>query len=181
MQAKHLLLPVVCISLLSGCGMVRNIAGASPLAPSISFRVVSPASSHTGRFNIRAQNHVFRTQQEVDSFLATVPVTAFDGNGNQVSETLPAIDFSKEVGILVLFGAQSDGGYSGDISAIEEKQDRLIVHPLLWTHSNEPGVGYTMAIVYPYKYVAIPISSKPIEFASTVDRPRPSPWWSIFY
>ena len=180
MRSRIALVPIAAfVALLSGCGLVRNLTATIPATPSVAFRVISPTKEHQARFyNVPAQNVVFRTQSDVDNFLATLPIRARDGQGNPVPETLPPIDFSQEQGVLVLFGPQSHGGYSGEISAFEEQPSRFLVHPVRLLPSDEGG--YLQAIVYPYQYIAIPRSEKPVEFAATVDRTSPGPWWSFF-
>lgn len=163
------------LSLLTGCGLIQNVTSAVPLAKSSQFRTISPTKVHTEDIPIPATNRIFKTQQEVDDFLASVPFTKGDERGNPVPATLPSIDFSTEIGILVTFGPQNSSGYLGTISAVEEKADKLIVHPLLQTPT-----GITLGVVtYPYHYIAIPQTSKVIEFAPTVTRQQPPPWWSI--
>jgi len=180
MRSKVVLVSMVALlAFASGCGIVNNLSASVPVAPSIAFRAISPTQEHSAHFyEVPAQNAVFRTQSDVDSFLTKIANDQAERLGMSSSETLPEIDFSTEQGILVLFGAQAHGGYGGKIAAVEELPDRLIVHPVRELPSNQ-GI-YAQMVVYPYHYVAIPRTEKPIDFASTVDRSKPGPWWFIF-
>lgn len=162
----------------SGCGLVRNLAATAPLAPSIPFKVIAPIKGAENHLSGPAQTLVVKSQTELNAFLATLPVTGTDGRGNPIPPMLPSLNFEQEQGVIVLFGAQSHEGYKGEISAIEEKADRFVVHSVRRLPKDD-GI-YAMQIVYPYHYVAMKRSEKPVEFAPTVDLPRPGPWWSIF-
>lgn len=176
MRSRAPLVGVVAfMTLISGCGVVRNLYASVPIAPSVAFRVLSPSQEQKEKFNnAPAQTAVLRTQAEVDSFLAKLTTSR-----NPVPETLPALDFSKEQGVLVLFGPQPHSGYGGKIAAVEEQANRFLVHPVRLVPNNLLG-GYAQMVVFPYQYIAIPRSEKPVEFAPTVDRPNLSPWWLIF-
>lgn len=180
MRSKVVLVSMAALlALVSGCGIVNNLSAAVPVAPSIAFRVISPTQDHSAYFyEVPAQNAVFRTQSDVDSFLSEISKSRAERLGMANSETLPKIDFSTEQGILVLFGAQAHGGYGGKIAAVEELPDRLVVHPVRELPNNQ-GI-YAQMVIYPYHYIAIPRTEKPIDFASTVDRTTPGPWWAIF-
>lgn len=180
---KYLNAFVVCMSifggsLLSGCGIAHNIAASQPLAPSISFRVVSPTKERQLSFGkAPAQNAVFKSQQDVDAFLAKLTEEASASQGRNSEISLPPIDFAKEQGVLVLFGLAGSADV-GEISAIEEKADRFVVHSILWTSKKS---DYTFAALsFPCQYVAMPRSDKPVEFAETVRRTRMNAWWEIF-
>ena len=88
---------VALLAFASGCGIVNNLSASVPVAPSIAFRVISPTQDHAAHFyDVPAQNAVFRTQSEVDSFLTRIANDQAERLGMSRSETLPAIDFSTE-------------------------------------------------------------------------------------
>lgn len=176
MKIRILLLSILVLTSLSGCGVARGISAVIPVAPSVPFRILSSQAHFSG---MPAQNHVFLSQADVDKFLAGVEPSQSDGSGNPIRDTLPTIDFGHEQGVLVLFGGQPDTGYSGSIAAIEEKGDRLLVHPVRWTPA---GIGgYGQMIVFPYQFVALSRSDKPIDFAPTIDKASPTAWWLLFW
>ncbi|MBO9540199.1 protease complex subunit PrcB family protein [bacterium] len=183
MTIKQLTLSFYCISMLSGCGIARNLASTLPIAPSISFRSIAPLAGeysnlggNTPRgFRIQSQEELHDAlNSHLDEIPGMVDRKAYvDG----LVSRLPVIDFTKDQGVLFLFGSQSSGGYEGKIAAIEEKSDRFVVHPILWTPSS--GMTVTATVTYPYHYVAMPRSEKPMEFAPRVKREQPGPWYAI--
>lgn len=153
---------------LSGCGAVRNLMSTLPPAPSIPFRTLSPSREFP---NTSPGGQVFKSKAEVDEFLSKHPQGMFALDGSPVPETFPQIDFAKEEGVLVLFGVMPSTGYRGEVGAVEDKGDRLIVHAIL-----RGGGGGDMAS-FPWSYVAIARTDKPIEFAPTGYRTKIYPFF----
>ena len=78
---------------------------------------------------------------------------------------IPKLDFKLEQGILVSTGMQGKPKVV-EVVAIEEQQTRLLVHTVQWESS--PSEVAPDVISYPYHYVSIPRTSKPVEFAPMV-------------
>ncbi|MNS29692.1 hypothetical protein D3C72_617010 [compost metagenome] len=78
----------------------------------------------------------------------------------------PSPDFSKETGILAVFPSQYTGMIWGEITAVEERTDQVVVHTVIWEPN--PGSTVTGDIGKPNHYVAIAKTTKPVTFAPTV-------------
>jgi hypothetical protein len=105
----------------------------------------------------------FRSQAEVDTFLWRHATWDTVDYGRLVK--LPAIDFTKEIGILVI--APPEGFITAaEVVAVEEYDDRLYVRSAHWG----PGAHgvHMLAGSQPSQYVAIPRTEKPIVFAPMV-------------
>lgn len=185
MRPGPVLLSVLAVAILSGCGVVRNIAASAPTPQSLSFRTVAPTpgSGSDVLDGIRASGLVARSQSELVRELVNRRYETEQVSDNQayeafLSKSIPTLDFSTEQGILATFGAQGNTCYRGEIVSVEERQDRIVVHTVLWAPRYGQSCG--AAIVYPYHYVAIPKSAKPVEFREPVRKEVPGAWWQIF-
>jgi hypothetical protein len=122
-----------------------------------------------------ARSTVFKSEEEVATFLADRPVAFLDGKGGRYS--LPAIDFAREVGVLVEAGGQEWGGRI-EVVAIEERADSMYVRSVIWVP--EPGGMKSATQALPIHYVAMPRTDKAIVFAPFIEAERrqaPSRIW----
>ena len=67
--------------------------------------------------------------------------------------------------LLVTYGEQPTGGYTVEITAIVEEEDRVVVT----AHFTEPGEDDVViqVITYPYALAVIEDPGKPVEFIAT--------------
>lgn len=105
----------------------------------------------------------FRSQAEVDTFIWRRATWDTVDYGRLVK--LPTIDFTKEIGILVI--APPKGFFTvAEVVSVEEYEDRLYVRSAHWVPGN-----HALAGSQPSQYVAIPRTEKPIVFAPMVTEP----------
>lgn len=138
--------------------------------PSVAFRSVGVHGHPDIGDLLPASKAVFRSKEEWKSFVAQTVIRP---------DPFEALDFAQETGILVAYG-ESLGTNFVEIVAIEEQGDRLFVHSVRWVP--DPAVPERQGIGYPYHFVTIPKTERPIEFAPIQDayitlRPtsKPSP------
>ncbi|MNS73660.1 hypothetical protein D3C72_1071080 [compost metagenome] len=134
---------------------------ASPPAPVVS---IDPASLLPLRYFFIESDYFiggpselvcFRSQLDVDTFLPKRARADYHNWGR--SYELPKIDFSKEMGILVI--ARPAGVTSHvEVVSIEEQPGRLYVRATQWLGNGDLSSQ-------PCQYVAIPRSDKPVVFA----------------
>jgi hypothetical protein len=104
----------------------------------------------------------FRSQLDVDTFLTRRVRETYDNSRRRYE--LPKVDFTKEMGILVI--ARPAGITSHvEVVSVEEQPDRLYVRATQWLGNGDLSSQ-------PCQYVAIPRSDKPVVFAP-LSRDRP--------
>ncbi|MBO9541096.1 hypothetical protein J7643_10950 [bacterium] len=104
----------------------------------------------------------FRSQQEVDDFLKAHPLI-------KAGNSLPNVDFSTHLAIFAQLAPQSTGQIKMEIVSIEEQDDQLLVHSVRWLPPE--GTPTTQLSTWPYHYVSIQRTSKPIAFSPVVSAP----------
>ncbi|MNS73659.1 hypothetical protein D3C72_1071070 [compost metagenome] len=102
----------------------------------------------------------FRSQADVDTFLWRHSTWDTVDYGHLVK--LPTIDFTKEIGILVIAPSESFVT-AAEVVAVEEYEDRLYVRSVHWVPG--PHGIHALAASQPSQYIAIPRIDKPIVFA----------------
>lgn len=80
----------------------------------------------------------------------------------------PVVDFNKDMVITAFLGTQNTGGYHIQIVGAEERTDSIVVN----VRGTLPGSSciVTPAFSNPYQFIALPRSSKPVAFITTIER-----------
>lgn len=76
--------------------------------------------------------------------------------------TLPEIDFTQYMLIVVFAGEKRSGGYSVQIQQVRETKQALTVHAVV--KSPDPDQVATAQIVYPYQVVKVPRNELSVKF-----------------
>ncbi len=149
MLKTSLLLP---FALLAGCGAQTELPLPDPIHD---FEVVDCGvaySTSVDEFSVEAINSSQRFQE---LYLAT------DLN-NQ--DEIPAVDFDNRTVVAVHLGTRGSTGFSVEVTSIEESAAAIIVH----YEESTPGMcGAGAAITYPYCFVSIEKTDKPVQYEAT--------------
>jgi hypothetical protein len=135
----------------SGCRQVKKPIDNKPQVPSITVLdegAVSAVESY--------QTVVIDDQETYQNFLST----------NQLMINSP-VDLRETTVIALFMGFRPSGGYSINVTKIEEKNDMLYVH-VVQRIPGENCINIQM-ITYPYQVVSIPKTNLPIEIISEND------------
>lgn len=77
-------------------------------------------------------------------------------------ETVPAIDFTTQAGILLNAGEEPSAGYRVQVNQMEEKEGQMVVH----YHVDPPAPGTVTAqvLTHPWTLQVIPKPAEPVQF-----------------
>ena len=110
-----------------------------------------------GEEGFKKENIVISSKEDWKSFLSKIDTT------NKVSETFEnAIDFSKEMILVVVDKVRNTGGYSIEIIEAIGEGDNLLIK--VKTESPKPTDMVTTAIVQPYHIIKVNKTKKEIKF-----------------
>jgi hypothetical protein len=78
------------------------------------------------------------------------------------SDPVPVIDWTKDMVVVVVLGDRPTGGYSVEISGVEQLKDKLVVR----SHAIEPAPGsvQTQAVTSPFAFRTVPRFDGEVEF-----------------
>lgn len=93
--------------------------------------------------SIPAQKVVFRDQESWEVF--------WEKYGK---ETVPKIDFTKDIVVGVFLGPQPNPGYGVEITQIQKSGSQIVVKVV--ERIENPNFGYIAVIIYPYHIVSFP-------------------------
>ncbi len=113
---------------------------------------------------------ILEPRQEIIQDQATwEKVWAKHAAGGRAPGSLPEVDFSKDMVILVTMGRKNTGGYSIQITRVEPVGNKLRI--TVKRTSPPPGAMTIQALTAPFNMVAVPKSDLAPEFepASSVD------------
>ncbi len=78
------------------------------------------------------------------------------------SETVPLVDFQKNMVVGVFYGQRSTGGYSIKVGSIQETAENITV--IVQTVSPAAGATLTQALTSPVEFVLLPTTEKNVAF-----------------
>lgn len=90
----------------------------------------------------------------------------------------PSIDFTSSLIISIFRGTQSTGGYSIEITSIQEMENRIVV--TYETEDPGPSDFVTLALTQPFHIIEIPFTTKKVEFVRVHIPPPPPPFPEFF-
>jgi PrcB C-terminal len=99
----------------------------------------------------KAVARTFRDRAELERFLAELP-------GKPVQP--PAVDFNRDLALLVAAGPRSSTGYAVTIVGAKEERGRVAVEVRERTPSLRDRVR--ARVTYPYVFVSLPQTAKPV-------------------
>ncbi|ARV13717.1 protease complex subunit PrcB family protein [Polaribacter sp. SA4-12] len=110
-----------------------------------------------GSEGFKKENIVISSKEEWKSFLSKIDTT------NKVSETFEnAIDFSKEMIVVVVDKVRNSGGFSVEIIEVVKEGDAFLIK--VKSKGPKPLDMVTTAIIQPYHIVKINKTNKDIKF-----------------
>lgn len=111
---------------------------------------------------------VYRTKQDFEAFWGR------HGSNNDPSPDIPDVDFATRMVIAVYWGTQNSGGYSIEITSVDEGEeggDTIVVNYV--KSSPAPGGMVTMALTQPYHVISLDASDKEVVFEGSEKPPDP--------
>ncbi|MFO1499086.1 MAG: protease complex subunit PrcB family protein [Verrucomicrobiota bacterium] len=81
---------------------------------------------------------------------------------SKTAGTLPEVDFDREMVIVATSGRHSTGGYSIEVTRVEQLPDKLRVY--ITRKAPPSGAMAIQVLTAPFHMVAVPKSSWPVEF-----------------
>jgi len=111
-------------------------------------------------------SEVYRTQQEFEVFW-----------GRHKAGSIPDVDFATRMVIAVYSGMKNSGGYSIEITSVDEKTAEegggIVVNYV--TDTPSPGSMVTMALTQPYHIISVDASEKAVVFEGSAKPAAPPP------
>ncbi len=107
-------------------------------------------------------NTVLRTKDELDKFVKTYPTNSYDAAGRAITLKIPAVNFDKEMILVVHEGMQSSGSNKLAVEKVAMMNGVIYVYSVLYI----PEIG-TDDIGYPVHIVAIPKYDNKVVFEPT--------------
>eukprot|EP00567_Pseudictyota_dubia_P003248 CAMPEP_0197456982 /NCGR_PEP_ID=MMETSP1175-20131217/44847_1 /TAXON_ID=1003142 /ORGANISM="Triceratium dubium, Strain CCMP147" /LENGTH=207 /DNA_ID=CAMNT_0042991225 /DNA_START=41 /DNA_END=664 /DNA_ORIENTATION=- len=114
----------------------------------------------------------YRTRRDFEAFWGR------HGSNSVPPPDVPDVDFASQMVAVVFMGTQNSGGYSVEITSVDDEGDgKLVVNYM--TTVPPPGAMVTMALTQPYHIVRLDASDKNVVFVGSA-KPPPPPAFPTF-